>query len=415
MTPRDAEVIVVGAGPAGLAAAAALADRGVERILVVDRDDEIGGLPRFCSHLGFGWEFTHRLETGPALVRRLMHRLNPNAVSLLTRTSVLSVKPGPKVELVSGKDGHLFVEPRAVVLATGIRERPRSARLVPGLRPAQGILTTGQLQQMVARGVPVGGRRAVVVGTEHVAFSILLTARHAGLDVVAMVGAEDRVMSYAPAAMVARAMGVSIHLSTVIDDIQGADRVESVTLRGPSGQRSIACDTMIFSGDFIPDATLMPGSGIEIATATAGPSVDQYGRTSAPGIFAAGNVLRAVESSGLAAIEGARVGANAAAYLEGVLAWPGEAASIRLGEGLAYIVPQRWAPAAVGGYAARSLPVSLRALTDVPRARLRLTEDGKEIWAGGRMKALRHRRLALPAAILDRLRGGDVALHLDPV
>ncbi|MBL8688038.1 MAG: FAD-dependent oxidoreductase [Rhodospirillaceae bacterium] len=415
MMPRDAEVVVVGAGPAGLTTAAALAERGVERVLVVDRDDEAGGLPRFCSHLGFGWEYTHRLETGPGLVRRLLRRLDSNAVTLLTRTSVLSVKPGPKVELVSGRHGHMHVEPRAVVLATGIRERPRSARLVPGKRPAQGILTTGQLQQMVARGVPVGGRRAVVVGTEHVAFSILLTARHAGLDVVAMVGAEDRIMSYAVAGLVARTMGVPIHLSSTVDDIQGADRVESVALRGPSGQRSIACDTVIFSGDFIPDAALMPGSGIAVAAATSGPSVDQYGCTSAPGIFAAGNVLRAVESSGLAAIEGARVGTNVAAYLEGLLAWPDVGTCIRLTEGLAYIVPQRWVPTNDSGYATRSLPISLRALADVPRARLRLIENGKEVWAGREMKVLRHRRLALPAAILDRLRGGDAALHLDPV
>lgn len=415
MTPKDADVVVVGAGPAGLAAAAALAERGVDRILVVDRDDEAGGLPRFCAHLGFGWEYTHRLETGPGLVRRLLRRLNANAVTVHTGTSVLSVKPGPKVELVSGKYGHMQVEPRAVVLATGIRERPRSARLIPGKRPAQGVLTTGQLQQMVARGVAVGGRRVVVVGTEHVAFSILLTARHAGLDVVAMVGAEDRIMSYPPMALVARAMGVSIHLSTVVDDIQGSDRVESVTLRGPSGQSPIACDTVVFSGDFIPDAALLPGSGIEIGAATSGPSVDQYGRTSASGIFAAGNVLRAVESSGLAAIEGARVGANAAAYLEGLLAWPNEAASIRLGEGLSYIVPQRWAPVADAAYAARSLPVSLRALNDMRRARLRLAEDGREIWTGRSTRILRHRRIALPIAALDRLRGGDAALHLDPV
>lgn len=415
MMPKDAEIIVIGAGPAGLAAAAALADRGVERILIVDRDDEPGGLPRFCSHLGFGWEYTHRLETGPGLVRRLLRRLDSKTVTLLTRTSVLSIRGGPRVEIVSAKHGHMHVEPRAVLLATGIRERPRSARMVPGRRPAQGILTTGQLQQMVARGIPVDGRRALVVGTEHVSFSILLTARHAGLEIVGMVGSENRVMSYAGAALVARAMGVQIYLSTVIDDITGAERVEAVTLRGSSGQRSIACDTVIFSGDFIPDSALIPGSGIELASATSGPSVDQYGRTSASGIFAAGNVLRAVESSGFAAIEGARVGANAATYLEGLLTWPNKTARIRLGEGLAYIVPQRWSVAAGGGYAARSLPISLRALADIPRARLGLTEDGRTIWTGRPTKILRHRRLSLPATGLDLLHGGEVSLRLDPV
>jgi NADPH-dependent 2,4-dienoyl-CoA reductase/sulfur reductase-like enzyme len=306
------------------------------------------------------------------------------------------------------------IRPRAVVLASGIRERPRSARLVPGRRPAHGILTTGLLQQMVARGLPVNGKRAVVIGTEHVAFSILLTARHAGFDVVAMVGAEDRIMSYAGMALVARAMGVPIHLSCAIDDIRGVERVESVTLRGPAGSRTIACDTVIFSGDFIPDAALLPGSGIDIDLATSGPSVDQYGRTSASGIFAAGNMLRAVESSGLAAIEGARAGANAAAYIEGKAAWPREAARIRLGDGLSYIVPQRWASPGVDRHATQTLPVSLRARMDIRRARLCLSEDGREVWTGRPTNILRHRRLALPAAALNWLRGGDIALRIIP-
>jgi len=264
------------------------------------------------------------------------------------------------------------------------------------------------------RGVPVNGQRAVVVGTEHVAFSILLTARHAGFDVVAMVGAEDRIMSYSGAALVARVMGVPIHLSSTVEDICGIERVESVTIRGPSGPRSIACDTVIFSGDFIPDAALLPGSGIDIAAATSGPSVDQYGRTSAAGIFAAGNMLRAVESSGLAAIEGARVGTNAAAYLESMFAWPRDAGSIRLGDGLSYIVPQRWASPDACGHATQALPVSLRARMDIRRARLCLSEDGREVWTGRPTNILRHRRLALPAAALDRLRGGDIALRIDP-
>ncbi|MSP50701.1 MAG: FAD-dependent oxidoreductase [Alphaproteobacteria bacterium] len=415
MTPEHADIVVVGAGPAGLAAAASLAGRGMHRILVVDRDDEAGGLPRFCHHPGFGWEYTHRLESGPGLVRRLLRALDPGIITIAIRTSALAVRPGPEIDIVGIECGHVRVRPRVVVLATGIRERPRSARLVPGRRPAEGILTTGQLQQMVARGVPVKGRRAVVVGTEHVAFSILLTARHAGLEIMAMVGAEDRVMSYAGAGLAARfLMGVPIHLSSKIEDIHGSERVESVTLCGPAGTRTIPCDTVIFSGDFIPDAALLPGSGIDIARVTAGPSVDQFGRTSAVGVFAAGNLLRAVETSGLAAIEGARVGTNVAAYLEGMLGWPRDAASIRVGDGLSYVVPQYWAPSAGLGGAVQALPVSLRALADIRRARLSLSEDGQAIWTGHPTKTLRHRRLALPAAALDRLRGGDIALRIDP-
>ncbi len=399
MTPRDASVIVVGAGPAGLSAAHALAKSGERRILVLDRDDAAGGLPRFCRHPGFGWEYSHRLETGPSFARRLLAALDPAAVTIATRMSALRVRPGPEIEILGIECGHLRLRPRAVILATGIRERPRSARLAPGMRPEQGILTTGQLQQMVARGVKLGGRRAVVIGTEHVAFSVLLTARHAGLEIVAMVGGEDRVMSYAGAGLVARLLGVPIHLSSEIVDIQGSARVEALTLRGPDGPRRIPCDTVIFSGDFIPDAALLQGSGIAIDRGTSGPAIDQYGRTSAPGIFAAGNLLRAVESSGLAAIEGARVGANVAAYLRGAVQWPGDAAALRPGASLAYLVPQNWSPRSAD---MQALPISLRVLTDISRGRIRISTAGEELWTSRTRAILRKRRIALPTTGFER-------------
>ena len=411
MTPREASVVIVGAGPAGLAAAHALASRGERNILVLDRDDEAGGLPRFCRHPGFGWEYTHRLETGPHFARRLIAALDPTAVTITTRSSVLAVRPGPELEIVSAEHGHLRLQPRAVILATGIRERPRSARLVPGRRPERGILTTGQLQQMVTRGVKLDGRRAVVVGTEHVAFSVLLTARHAGLEIVAMVGAEDRVMSYAGAGWAARMLGVELHLSSVIDDIDGGERVEAVVVRGPTGSHRIACDTLIFSGDFVPDAAVLLGSEVAIDPGTAGPAVDQYGRTSMAGVFAAGNLLRAVESSGRAAIEGARVGAHVAAQLRDERALTPDTTTIGVGAGLEYVMPQRWSH---GGERRPALPFSLRSLIDVKRGRLRLAGNGELRWSSRPTTILRKRRIALPATGFDRLAGvQSVEITLD--
>ena len=409
MNPRDASVVIVGAGPAGLAAAASLAAHGVRGVLVVDRDDAAGGLPRFCHHPGFGWEFTRRLESGPRFARRLVAALDPAAVTVATRTSALSIAAGPELELVGPACGHVRLRPRVLILATGVRERPRSARMVPGRRPERGILTTGQLQQMVARGVAVQGRRAVVVGTEHVAFSVLLTARRAGLQIVAMAGGEDRVMSYAGAGWIARALGVPVHLSSVVEDIDGDERVEAVVLRGAVGTHRVACDTVVFTGEFVPDAAVLLGSDIETDAATAGPVVDQFGRTTARGVFAAGNLLRAVESSGRAAIEGARVGANAAAHLRGELDWPIEAAALRIAPQLAYLMPQRWA---VGGDrcpAAQGLPISLRSRVDIPRARLRLDQAGELRWTGRPVSILRQRRVSFPAAAFDRLRGCQAA------
>lgn len=410
MITRHARAVVIGAGPAGLTAASALAARGVAPLLIVDRDDEAGGLPRFCKHLGFGWEYSHRLETGPAFVRRLVRAL-PFGTELLTQTTALAVSEGPEVELIGRACGHVRVHAEAVILATGIRERPRGARLVPGRRPECGVLTTGQLQQMVARGVPVRGRRAVVVGTEHVAFSILLTARHAGLQVIAMVEAGDRVMSYGCVGWGAQhLLGVPIHLGTRVEEIHGSDVVESVTLTGPAGQFDIPCDTVIFSGDFVPDAPLAQTSGLAIDSRTGGPVVDQFGRTTLRGVFAAGNVLRAVETSGIVAREGANVGGAAAAHMRGLLHWSKEQVPIGLSAAVSYLVPQHWD--VLGSNGTARLPISLRAAADVARARVVLSENGYGVWASDPRRVLRHRRITMPAAAFEKLRGSQ-AIKLD--
>jgi hypothetical protein len=157
---------------------------------------------------------------------------------------------------------------------------------------------------------------------------------------------------------------------------------------------------------------MLHGIGAAIDPRTAGPVIDQFGRTSTPGVFAAGNLLRAVESSGLAAIEGASVGANAAAYLRGSLDWPDKRTAIRLGSDLAYLVPQVWAPRAGDG--ARALPISVRSQRDIARARLRLSDNGVDLWMGKPAGIMRQRRVTLPATAFDSVRDGQTAaLSLD--
>ncbi|MBM3596702.1 MAG: FAD-binding protein [Alphaproteobacteria bacterium] len=408
-----AGLIVVGAGPAGLAAARAATDAGVARVLVIERDDEAGGLPRFCHHPGFGWEYSYRFESGPGFIRRLLGALDRDRVQVLTRTTALALRPGPEIDIVGPACGAVTLKPQAIVLATGIRERPRAARLVPGRRPERGVLTTGQLQQMVARGVPVAGRRAVVIGTEHVAFSVLLTARRAGLQIVAMVDERDRVMSFPLLGMAVRhALGVPIHLATRVLDISGESRVDTVTLNGPAGVRRIACDTVIFTGEFVPDAPLARAGGVALDPRTAGPAVDQLARTNLPGVFAAGNVLRAVESSGFCAIEGASAGAAAAAFVRRQTEWNGTAAPIGLGTNLLYMVPQRWAfePAR------QLLPASLRTRIDLDRARVLLRHGDEIVWQSLRRSLLRQRRIRIDLAGLPAgLRGTPRVITVDAV
>lgn len=406
-------VAIVGAGPAGLAAAAALTARGVRDIAVFDRDDTVGGLPRYCGHLGFGWEYSHRLEKGSAFIRRLIGETDLSRATLHPRTTVLEIAPGPVLRVVGPELGLREIRPKAVLVATGVRERPRAARLVPGTRPERGVLTTGALQQMETRGIPVPGPRAVVIGSEHVAFSVLLTARHCGLKVVAMVEPGSRVLSLPIARPIARTVfGVPILLNAEIEEIAGRAMVEAVVLRTPEGTRRILCDCVIFSGSFVPDAPLSEEGGLAIDPRTGGPVIDQYMRTSAPGVFAAGNLLRPVESSGIAALEGARAGACIAAFLAGHLDGVQAEAAFRLGNELRYLVPQRWAAETVDLYDARPLRPSLRVSTDTT-GRIVLSADGAAVWQGTQRTLLRERRIAINLGALPH--GHSAGLRVDLV
>ena len=406
-------VAIVGAGPAGLAAAAALTARGVRDIAVFDRDDTVGGLPRYCGHLGFGWEYSHRLEKGSSFIRRLIGETDLSRAALHPRTTVLEIAPGPVLRVVGPETGSREIRPKAVLVATGVRERPRAARLVPGARPERGVLTTGALQQMETRGIPVPGPRAIVIGSEHVAFSVLLTARHCGLKVVAMAEPGSRVLSLSIARAVARTLfGVPVLLNTEIEAIEGRATVEAVTLRTPEGLRRIPCDCVIFSGSFVPDAPLSEEGGLAVDPRTGGPVIDQYMRTSAPGVFAAGNLLRPVESSGVAALEGARAGACIAAFLAGRLEGAQANLAFGLDEGLRYLVPQRWAADAVDLGDARPLRPSLRVAADT-NARIALSADGAAVWQGARRTLLRERRIAINLDALPH--GRPAGLRVDLV
>lgn len=408
MTNPDA--IVIGSGPAGLAAAISLRQGGASSVLILDRDDSAGGLPRFCAHPGFGWEYTRRLEGGPRFVARLLAQLETDAVRIATSTTAIAVHPGPEVEIVGPRFGHTRIAAPVVVLATGARERPRSARLVPGRRPEFGVLNTGQLQQMVARRIPTGVKRAVVVGSEHVAFSVLATARKAGISIAAILEDGARIRSYPPAEWLARLLGTRILLKTRIEEILGRERVEGVVVRCPTGTLTVPCEMVVFTGEFVPDSVLARDSGLMIDPATAGPIVDQYGRTSVPGVFAAGNLLRAIESSGWSAIEGARIGLAAARHLRSAGRWRPSGATLTNGRGVSYVVPQIWADDEIGSF----LPISLRASLDHNRAQIRIVRNDEVEWRG-RMQSMRiGRRLPISSDTIDALarRGGEIRIDI---
>jgi glycerol-3-phosphate dehydrogenase len=269
--PSNSEVVIVGAGPAGLALAEALARRGA-RVVVLDREPEPGGIPRHCHHRSFGLDLRRPLR-GPDYARRRVERAMTAGATILSGVGVT----GWEDERLrfTAPTGPGSIGARAVVLATGCRERPRSARLVPGDRPA-GVMTTGQLQQLVTVGAPIG-KRAVVVGAEHVSYSAALTLRDAGATVVMTTPAE-RHETFAAFALGMRALRVPLRCDTVVTRIRGRGRVEAVELGDGS---TIECDTVVFTGAWVADDELARARGIDI-----GPEAP----TSEAGVFAVGNV-----------------------------------------------------------------------------------------------------------------------------
>ncbi len=275
------DALVVGGGPAGLAAATALRAGGVERVVVVEREDEAGGIPRLCAHTGFGLRDLRRVLSGPVYARRWVERAVASGADIRTR-SMVTGWAGPGRALVTTPGGLFEVDAGVVVLATGARERPRAARLVPGTRPS-GIFTTGQLQQWVHREHLPVGRRALVIGAEHVSYSAVLTLREAGVRPVALVTSFRRTQTFRLFDLMTRAgLRVPVWSGTGVAGVYGRERVERVLLRDHrSNEREVAVDTVVFTGDFVPDNELARLAGLAVDPGTRGPTCAEDGTTTA--------------------------------------------------------------------------------------------------------------------------------------
>ncbi len=293
MTLRDRAVAIVGGGPAGLSASIVLRRLGVGGVTVYEREQQAGGIPRHTDHLGFGMRDLHRVMTGPRYARALVRHANEAGVRLRVGVPVFSLDD---------------LDVDAVILATGVRERPRAARLVPGDRPA-GIFTTGSLQQLAMAGRRVG-TRAVIVGADHVSFSAIFTLAHVGCRAVAMITPLPHHQSYGVLKLAAAtARRVPVLTGVDVAEIVGRRRVERVVL---TNGRTIACDTVVFTGDWIPDNELARRSGLATNPEIKGPAVDATFRTSRNDVFAIGNLVHRVASADRCALDGKAVAAEVA-------------------------------------------------------------------------------------------------------
>lgn len=309
--PDHTDIIVVGAGPAGLAAATALAAR--HRVLVLEREHEAGGIPRHCGHYPYGLREFRRLMKGPAYASALVARAVAAGVTIATGTNVVSLQDGPSVTVTSDA-GVQEITARAVLLATGVRETSRAARLIGGEKPA-GVMSTGALQGLVYLQGLRPFRNPVILGTELVAFSAIMTLAHAGIRPAAMIEPNTRATARWPASVYPRLKGIPLHLDTQILSIEGREKVEAVLLQGPQGPWRLPCDGVVTTGRFRPEATLLPPATRDVATG--GPVIDSRGALGMQGYFAAGNLLRPAETAGFSWAEGKAVAAAITAYLEG--------------------------------------------------------------------------------------------------
>ena len=414
----SASVLVVGAGPAGLSAAAELRRLGVGPVLVTDRESEPGGVPRHSWHTGYGLRDRHQIMTGPAYAQALARTAVAAGAELRLGTTVTGwvADGGPSrtVTMTSAR-GIETVHTSAVLLATGCRERPRAARLVPGDRP-DGVMTTGELQQRVYLGQQRLTGRALVVGAEHVSFSAAVTLAHAGARVVALVTEFDRQQSYAAFRLgVALRWRVPVWTSTAVHRVAGRGRLAGVEVADvrTGATRFVPCETVVFTGDWIPDYELARLAGLAMDPGTRGPVVDTTLETSAAGVFAAGNLVHAAETADIAALSGRHAARHIAAGLgarsSGEESWAGSRPSRRP---ILVEPPLRWiSPNVIGSAAAPPLGRFVLRSGEFRRGvRLEARQDGQLLARSRQVRLMPGRPVHLDAGWLARVNpeGGPV-------
>jgi NADPH-dependent 2,4-dienoyl-CoA reductase/sulfur reductase-like enzyme len=384
--------------------------RGVRSVTVIDREDEAGGIPRHCGHYPFGLREFHRLLRGPDYARRLVARAEAAGVQILRSTTVVGLAPGPRLTLAT-PEGLSETGARRVLLATGVREASRASRLIGGARPL-GVISTGALQSLVFLAGKRPFRYPVILGSELVSFSALLTCRHAGISPVAMIEPRPRITARGFAAALPRLLGIPLHLGAELHAIHGSPRVEGVTLRLADGSlQEIETDGVIVTGAFTPEATLCRLDHLALDPGSGGPAVDQFGRCSDPDYFAAGNLLRPVETAGWSWREGVAAGSAIVASIRGDLPSPERHLRIVVDHpAIKLALPQRIVlPLRRPG----SKHLQLR-LTRAVRGRLTVSDAGRPLLWHRRLDSLPERRILVPlSGFADKIRGDTVTLSIE--
>ena len=349
------DIVIIGGGPAGLAAAISARKNGIESTLILERDKELGGILNQCIHNGFGLHTFGEELTGPEYADRFIRQVREQNIEYKLNTMVINISREKVITAMNREEGMFLIQAKAVILAMGCRERSRGALNIPGYRPA-GIYSAGTAQRLVNIEGYLPGREVVILGSGDIG---LIMARRMTLE-GAKVKVVAELMPYSGGlkrniVQCLEDFEIPLKLSHTVVDIQGKERVTGITLARvengkpvPGTEEHYDCDTLLLSCGLLPENELSRAAGVALNPVTGGPAVNESLETNLPGVFAAGNVLHVHDLVDYVSEEAAAAGEHAAAYIAGGGAAAGRTLPVRCENGVRYTVPTTIRPDCAG-------------------------------------------------------------------